>query len=99
MKGVVEEKYELLSADNGERGLALLHEKRDEIRAVLISLELARANDYALIRQMDVGDVFNPIPLIAVTPEHPDEGDDACLEHGLFELISARIRKKLAHGA
>ena len=33
----LEEKYELLSADSGERGLALLHEKRDDIRAVLIS--------------------------------------------------------------
>ena len=86
----LEEKYALLCADSGERGLALLHEKRDEIRAVLISLELARANDYTLIRQMDAGDVFNSIPLIAVTPEHPAEGDDACLEHGLFELISAR---------
>ena len=53
----LEEKYALLLADSGEQGLALLHEKRDDIRAVLISLELARENDYALIRPLRTGEV------------------------------------------
>ena len=92
----LQDNYSLYYADDAAQAAALLHDKRDEIVAVLIALKLAQADDYAAVRELGSGDPFNAVPLIAVTATPPGPADVACLEHGLFELIFAGTQTALA---
>ena len=86
---------ELLIAARWEDALAILHERRQELLAILLDLDFARETGEAFERELAGDDPFARLPIIGVTRARPTAEDAECLDRGIYDLLSPMTPPKL----
>ena len=87
--------YELLIADTWEEGLTLLHERRRELSAVLVDLELALENGQSFARELMGDDPFSLMPIIGIVRDIAMTQDLDCLDRGVFDIVTKKTPPRL----
>lgn len=89
--------YRVYSAGSVEEGKKILNEEYGNISAILIGLNTARQENFAIADHMEKNTRFSRIPLIAITDELPGPQDMDCIDHGFFDIITASTPRQLVY--
>ena len=79
--------FELVTAHDAKECLSVIHERFADLSAVIIDVDFAKADDYALLRHIAREDDFDTIPIIAASTHRLAEDDLRCLEEGASDFI------------
>ena len=87
---LLEDDYELISANNGEDGVALAIAERPDL--ILMDMSLPKMDGWEATRQLKTRPEFQSIPIIALTA-HAMTGDrERCLDAGMDGYVTKPIR-------
>ena len=80
--------YCVLKMDSGRRALALLEEQSDKIAAVLLDIDLADMDSFALLHTMLLRGWLKRIPVILIAPGYSDDMALRAYNMGVSDIIS-----------
>ncbi len=68
-RGVLEDEYNLLEAENGDKALILAQQYQDRIAVILLALALPGRDGYDVLKALNDQHLISKFPVIAVTEE------------------------------
>ena len=95
IQGVLSGVYRLLIAGSWEEGVSLLHEKRRELSAVLVDLELALEYGRSFAKELMGDDPFALMPIIGIARDIAAMQNLDYLDHGVFDIITKKTPPRL----
>lgn len=87
--------YDFTFAENSDEGLKFTSKKSIEIAAVLISEEIAAANDFEFLIKSRIDKKLTSFPIIIIYEDIPDKVGLKCLEMGALDFITPPFCKEL----
>lgn len=95
IENVLSAEYCLLVVEQWKDALAVLREKRRELSAVLVDLNLALCHGHDFANELMGDDPFSLLPIIGVTREISEIPYLDCLVHGVFDIITRKTPPQL----
>lgn len=100
---MLEEDFNVLSAEDGREALAILREKKDLISLVLLDLMMPVVSGFDVIREMKEDEVLQNIPIIVLTADKSAEVESLRMgandfipkPYDLPEVIVARVKRSI----
>ena len=89
--------YDVRCVHTEEEGLQALSAPGNGIVAVLIELALARRGGFSIADRLRQRSRFFLVPMIAISAALPEARDMDCIEHGFFDLLSAKAPRQLVY--
>lgn len=86
--GILEEKYQVITAVNGREGLELLSKNAQRIAAVLLDIQMPVMNGFEFLEYVGQDSVLCKIPVIVTTVLDSSNDEKRCLELGAVDFIS-----------
>ena len=80
--------FTVLTTTSEEEGYQTLIRSTTDISAVLLDLGLARQSNFSFVKKVSMDKLFTSIPVIALSPNLPNQEDIECLKHGFSELLT-----------
>ena len=80
--------FSLRFADSMDEGAHIMDERRSEISAALLEMELAKETSLSALGRMKGSTLFERIPLIGVSLETYSDADREYAEHGFYDMIT-----------
>lgn len=87
LKGILEKDYEVLTAENGAEGLALLKEHARETVLVLLDILMPVMDGYEFLNAKKVDEEIAPIPVIVTTAFDENNAEIRCLDLGATDFV------------
>ncbi len=85
--GILEQKYEVISAANGQEGLKILKEKGQCISVILLDIQMPVMNGFEFLECIGQDAVYCKIPVIVTTVLDGKDDEKRCLELGAVDFI------------
>lgn len=95
LKEILEPKYKVLEAKDGEEAQRILSEKSHEISLVITDLEMPNCNGFELIKIMQQNSFYKKLPVIVATAYDDVENKSRCFEMGAIDFITKPYNAKL----
>ena len=95
LKAALGGECELIIRTEWDEAIITLAGKRRELTAILVDLAFARESEDDFLQELVGDDPFALIPIFGVTAGRPTEEDADCLDHGLYDLLTAETPGKL----
>lgn len=87
--------YDVISAENGKEGLAILRKRGQYISAIMLDIRMPIMNGYEFLQYVSKDSVFCKIPVIVTTVLDSIEEEEKCLELGATDFIAKPYNSKL----
>ncbi|MDE5587821.1 MAG: response regulator [Acetatifactor sp.] len=87
LRGILEDNYTVVTAEDGENALRKLQEHPDETAAILLDLQMPNADGFAVIAEMKSKGWISRIPVLVITAEKNVAIENRCLELGVSDFI------------
>lgn len=87
LRGILEDNYSVVTAEDGENALRKLQEHPDETAAILLDLQMPNADGFAVIAEMKRKGWISRIPVLVITAEKNVAIENRCLELGVSDFI------------
>lgn len=84
---ILEEKYRVLTAANGQEGLDILKENGKDLSVILLDIQMPVMNGFEFLEQIGQDAVFSKIPVIVTTVLDSASDEKRCLELGAADFI------------
>ncbi len=95
LAGILEEKYSILTAGNGQEGFSLLKKHGQHISAIMLDIQMPVMNGYEFLEQVGCDVVLCKIPVIVTTVLDSLQDEVRCLELGAVDFIAKPYNPKL----
>ncbi len=95
LEGILEEKYSILTAGNGQEGLSLLKKYGQYISAIMLDIQMPIMDGYEFLELMESDAVLCKIPVIVTTILDSLQDEVRCLELGAVDFIAKPYNPKL----
>ena len=92
---IMEEKYQVLAAENGAEGLAVLKEKGSLISLILLDIQMPVMNGYEFLEAMAKEQKYADIPVIVATASDSDQEQIRCLELGAYDFVTKPYKAEI----
>ncbi len=92
------EKYEVIQAENGEEGLALLAEYYRELSVVLLDICMPVCDGYEFLRRRNKEKVLSAVPVIVMTGSRTMDAELQCLDLGAVDFIPKPYNSRIVMG-
>ena len=79
--------FRLAVVNSIEEALRVMHERSADLSAVIVDVEMAKANDFAFLRKASTEMLFNTIPVIVAARREPTDDDMRCLDEGAIDFL------------
>ena len=79
---ILEEKYRVLTAANGQEGLDILKENGKDLSVILLDIQMPVMNGFEFLEQIGQDAVFSKIPVIVTTVLDSASDEKRCLDLG-----------------
>ncbi len=87
LRGIFEDNYNLLEAENGEQALLLLEQNHHCIAAMLLDVMMPVKTGYEVLEEMGQQGLLAEIPVIIITAEGSVEGEVRAFDLGAADII------------
>ncbi len=87
LRGMFEDEYNIMEAENGERALLLLQHYHTQIAAMLLDLVMPIKDGYQVMEEMGCADLFSQVPVIVITSEDSAESEVRSFDLGASDII------------
>ena len=81
------EKYEVLEAENGQKALDIINDKKNELSIILLDLVMPVMDGFGVLRDMNKSGLINSIPVILITSEDDDQMALECYNLGVSDVM------------
>lgn len=102
LKGIFQDHYRFLEAENGLKAIECLEERHDSIAAILLDLVMPYLDGFGVLEYMRKKDYLKDIPAILITGENTPEIQKAGYELGVSDIINKTfdpylVRRRVAN--
>lgn len=87
LQDILEDDYEIETAEDGENAIEKLHSEHDKIVAVLLDLQMPKKDGFAVIDEMKQHLYTEKIPVLIISGEDAVEIENKCFELGVSDFI------------
>lgn len=84
---LLEDQYEIITADNGESGLKLLEDSYDELSLILLDIQMPVLNGFEVLRRIKDDALLSSVPVIVLTVNDSIDTELTCLDLGASDFI------------
>ncbi len=87
LSDMLEEDYEILQASDGVEGLGVIDKQADEIRAILLDLNMPRLDGFGVLDELKKRGLLSTIPIVVISGETSSDVEIQCLDYGVADFI------------
>ena len=87
LNDILEERYEVLEAENGQQGLALLEQYHQELSVILLDLQMPVMDGFEFLRRVQGDALLSAVPVIVMTADENADTEARCMELGAVEFL------------
>jgi len=98
LSSFLEERFEVLLAENGEEGLKILREYYRELSVVLLDICMPVCDGFEFLRRRNTDKVLSTIPVIVMTGSNSKDAEIQCLDLGAVDFIPKPYNFKIVMG-
>jgi len=95
LANMLENTYNILTAENGKEGFELLMEYEKQISLILLDIQMPVMNGYEFLDAVRKGSRYNDIPIIVTTASSDEDDELSCLEMGASDFVVKPYRAKV----
>ncbi|MCI6995428.1 MAG: EAL domain-containing protein [Eubacterium sp.] len=88
LRCILQKKYEILTAENGQEALEILQCWGTKISLILLDLLMPTMNGYEFLTTIMSDSRYSAIPVIVTTAKDSEEDEIWCLENGAADFVS-----------
>lgn len=97
---LLEDKYEIITAENGKIGLKLLEDHYKELSLILLDIQMPVMNGFEFLKKVQEDVLLASVPVIVMTANNETETELTCLDLGAADYIrkpynAELIRKRI----
>lgn len=87
LKQILENEYDVLEAENGQIGLEILREKKDDIMLILLDMIMPVMDGYTFLDIVKNDKELSLVPVIVMTQRDSEEDEVDVLAHGATDFV------------
>lgn len=87
LRGILQDSYHLLEAENGEQAMLLLEQNHSYIAAVLLDLAMTVQSGCELLSNMEQKGLLEKVPIIVLTADTSSESEIELFKRGAKDII------------
>lgn len=87
LRGVLEDEYHILEAENGEQAMLLVEQYRSAIAVMLLDVVMPVKNGYEVLKEMSARGFLDQIPVVMVTAEGSAESEVRAFDLGASDIV------------
>lgn len=92
---MLEDRYNVLQAENGKEGLEVLQENYRDISIVVLDVQMPVMNGYEFLHAVKDDDLLKEIPVIVATGSSDIEEEERCLELGATDFVIKPYKRNI----
>ena len=98
LSSFLEEKFNVILAENGEEGLKILGEHYKELSVVLLDICMPVCDGFEFLRRRNKDKLLSTIPVIVMTGSNSKDAEIQCLDLGAVDFIPKPYNFKIVVG-
>ncbi len=87
LSGILEEKYRIIEARDGEEAIEKIEEYRNELSLVLLDIVMPKMDGFGVLEYLNVNEIIQDIPVIMISSMNEDSAIRRCYELGISDYI------------
>lgn len=95
LQEMLEEEYDVMLAEDGERAIEILQRKHDEIAIVLLDLVMPGMDGFDVLEIMRDREWLNKIPVMIISGESATEVEVRCFDYGVSDFIQKPFTEQI----
>ena len=95
LTAILDDEYEVLTAENGQEGLDLLQQHRNDIALILLDVMMPVMDGYTFLSRIRQDGELSLIPVIVTTQNDSETAEIAALEHGATDFVLKPYRAQI----
>lgn len=88
LRQMFENKYKILTAEDGKEGIMLLGKHINEVAIILLDIVMPVINGYQVLQILHNKDIISKIPVVLITAQDDSQTEFQCYQLGATALIS-----------
>ena len=92
---MLEDRYNVLQAENGKEGLEVLQEYYRDISIIVLDVQMPVMNGYEFLHAVKDDDLLKEIPVIVATGSSDIEEEERCLELGATDFVIKPYKRNI----
>ncbi len=98
LSSFLEEKFDVILAENGEEGIKILGEHYRELSVVLLDICMPVCDGFEFLRRRNKDKLLSTIPVIVMTGSNSKDAEIQCLDLGTVDFIPKPYNFKIVMG-
>lgn len=87
LSSILEDKYEIITAENGEHGLEILEKNYRELSVILLDVQMPICNGFEFLKRVQEDVLLSSVPVIVITANDEADTELRCLDLGAADFI------------
>lgn len=92
---MLEDKYEVLQAENGKEGLEVLHNHYRDISLIVLDVQMPVMNGYEFLKAQRNDELLREIPVLVATGSSDEAEEERCLELGASDFVVKPYKRNI----
>ena len=84
---ILEEKYEILQAENGTQALETVEKEQDRIAVILLDLVMPGLDGFGVLKELKAGGLMSKIPVLVISGDCSIESERICFDYGVSDFV------------
>ena len=97
LSDMLQDKFEIIEAADGEEAVTILHTKRTEISLMLLDIVMPKMDGFDVLAVMNKYNMIDDIPVIMISAENASSCVERAYELGVTDYISRPFDAMIVH--
>lgn len=87
LTGILEDAYDVMTAQNGQEAMDIMREYGEDITLILLDLVMPKGNGFEVLKSMREYGLIEMVPVLVITSEKSLRIEKKCFEYGVSDFI------------